>query len=136
MSTKLDKNYMVVVESGLLADITIFDKTRMSITTLKNGVFKDITEECQKLTKRKQKVVGGLAYQFLYNEIDSSSACIWEEKIMYHTDNENEVDEFLLVVRVKQLEFLLDNARVHQDGYKIGKQAYTYKHCKKNMLTK
>ncbi len=89
MSTKFDKNYMVVVESGILADITIFDKTRMSITTLKNGTFKDITEDCQKLTKRKQKVVGGLAYQFLHNEIDSSSACIWEEKIMYHTDKED-----------------------------------------------
>lgn len=131
MGTKFDKNYMVVVESGILADITIFDKTRMSITTLKNGVFKDITDDCQKLTKRKQKVVGGLWYQFLHNEIDSTSAYIWQDKIMYHTDNENEVDEFLLVARVKQLKFMLENAETHTSRYQNGKQAYTYKHCEK-----
>ena len=131
MSTKFDKNYMVVAQSGVLSEILIFDKKENSIFQLSHGRFKDITEDCLKLTKRKNKVCGGLWYQFLHGEIDSSSACIWEEKIMYHTDNENEVNEFLLVARVKQLEFLLDNARVHQERYKIGKQAYTYKHCEK-----
>ena len=131
MGTKLNKNYMVVVESGLLSTILIFDKVRTCIVQLEQGRFKDITEDCKKLTKKKNKVVGGLWYQFLHNEIDSTSACIWEDNIMFHTDDENEVDTFLLETRVKQLKFMLENAEVHLARYQNGKQAYTYKHCKK-----
>ena len=131
MGTKLNKNYMVVAEYGLLSTILIFDKVRMCITQLEQGRFKDITEDCLKLTKKKNKVVGGLWYQFLHNEIDSTSACIWEDKIMFHTDDENEVDMFLLESRVKQLKFMLENAETYLIRYKDGKQAYTYKHCEK-----
>ena len=131
MGTKLDKNYMVVVPSGVLSEILIFDKQKECIVSLEHGRFKDVTEDCKKLTKKKNKVVGGLWYQFLHNEIDSSSACIWEEKIMYHTDNENEVDTFLLETRVKQLKFMLENAETYLIRYQNGKQAYTYKHCEK-----
>jgi hypothetical protein len=131
MGTRLNKNYMVVVESGLLSTILIFDKVRMCIVQLEQGRFKDITEDCFKLTKKKNKVIGGLWYQFLHNEIDSTSACIWEDKIMFHTDNENEVDMFLLETRVKQLKFMLENAETYLIRYQGGKQAYTYKHCEK-----
>ena len=131
MGIKLNKNYMVVVESGLLSTMLIFDKVRMCITQLEYGRFKDVTEDCKKLTKRKNKVVGGLWYQFLHNEIDSTSACIWEDNIMFHTDDENEVDTFLLETRVKQLKFMLENAETHLARYQNGKQAYTYKHCEK-----
>lgn len=133
MGTKLNKNYMVVVESGLLSTILIFDKVRTCIVQLEQGRFKDITEDCKKLTKKKNKVVGGLWYQFLHNEIDSSSACIWEDNIMFHTDDENEVDTFLLETRVKQLKFMLENAETHLARYQNGKQAYTYKHCEKEV---
>ena len=133
MGTKLNKNYMVVVESGLLSTILIFDKVRMCITQLEQGRFKDITEDCLKLTKKKNKVVGGLWYQFLHNEIDSTSACIWEDNITFHTDDENEVDTFLLETRVKQLKFMLENAETHLARYQNGKQAYTYKHCEKEV---
>lgn len=131
METKLNKNYMVVAESGLLSTILIFDKVRMCIVQLEHGRFTDITEDCLKLTKRKNKVCGGLWYQFLHNEIDSTSACIWEDKIMLHTDNESEVDMFLFETRVKQLKFMLENAETHKERYQNGKQAYTYKHCEK-----
>jgi hypothetical protein len=131
MGIKLDKNYMVVVESGVLSSILIFDKKEMCIYQLDNGRFTDITQNCLKLTKRKQKVVGGLWYEFLHNEIDSSSACIWEDKIAYHTDNEVEVDTFLFETRVKQLEFMLDNATINKDKYENGGQSYTYKHCQR-----
>ena len=131
MGTKLNKNYMVVAESGLLSTILIFDKVRMCITQLEQGRFKDITEDCLKLTKKKNKVIGGLWYQFLHNEIDSTSACIWEDNIMFHTDDENEVDTFLLETRVKQLKFMLENAETHLARYQNRKQAYTYKHCEK-----
>ena len=134
MGTKLDKNYMVVVESGVLSNILIFDKKEMCIYQLDHGNFTDITQNCLKLTKRKQKVVGGLWYEFLHNEIDSSNACIWEDKIVYHTDNENEVDTFLLETRIKQLEFMLNNARLNEQKYNNGKQAYTYKHCEKAVI--
>lgn len=133
MGIKLNKNYMVVVESGLLSTILIFDKVKMCITQLEQGRFKDITEDCFKLTKKKNKVVGGLWYQFLHNEIDSTSACIWEDNIMFHTDDENEVDTFLLETRVKQLKFMLENAETHLARYQNGKQAYTYKHCEKEV---
>ena len=131
MGIKLNKNYMVVAESGLLSTILIFDKVRMCIVQLEHGRFTDITEDCFKLTKRKNKVCGGLWYQFLQNEIDNTSACIWEDKIMFHTDNENEVDMFLFETRVKQLKFMLENAETHNLRYQNGKQAYTYKHCEK-----
>ena len=131
MGTKLNKNYMVVVESGLLSTILIFDKVRMCITQLEQGRFKDITEDCKKLTKKKNKVVGGLWYQFLHNELDSTSACIWEDKIMFHTDNESEVDTFLLDARIKQLNFMLEDAEIQEQKYNNSKQAYTYKFCEK-----
>ena len=131
MGIKLDKNYMVVVPSGVLSEILIFDKRRECIIRLERGVFKDITEDCKKLTKRKQSVCGGLWYQFLHNEIDSTSACIWDREIMFHTDNENEVDMFLLETEIKQLNFMLENARLQEQKYNDGKQAYTYKFCEK-----
>ena len=74
-----------------------------------------------------------LWYEFLHNEIDSTRACIWEDKIMFHTDNENEVDTFLLETRVKQLKFMLENAETYLIRYQNGKQAYTYKHCEKEV---
>ena len=131
MSTKFDKNYMVVVESGVLSEILIFDKKKNSIFQLSYGRFKDITDDCLKLTKKKNKVCGGLWYQFLHNEIDSTSACIWESGILYHTDNENEVNTFLLETRIKQLKFMLEDAEIQNTRYSNGKQAYTYKHCEK-----
>ena len=131
MGTKLDKNYMVVVESGVLSEILIFDKQKECIVSLEYGRFKDITENCLKLTKKKNKVIGGLWYQFLHNEIDSSSACIWDREIMLHTDNESEVDTFLLDARIKQLKFMLEDAEIQNTRYNNGKQAYTYKHCEK-----
>ena len=131
MGTKFDKNYMVVAQSGVLSEILIFDKKKNSIFQLSHGRFKDITEDCLKLTKRKNKVCGGLWYQFLHNEIDSTSACIWENGILYHTDNENEVNQFLFETRMKQLKFMLEDAETHNTRYNNGKQAYTYKHCEK-----
>ena len=131
MGTKLDKNYMVVVESGVLSEILIFDKQKECIVSLEYGRFKDITENCLKLTKKKNKVIGGLWYQFLHNEIDSSSACIWDREIMLHTDNENEVDIFLLDARIKQLKFMLEDAEIQEQKYNNDKQAYTYKFCEK-----
>ena len=131
MGTKLDKNYMVVVPSGVLSEILIFDKRKECIIRLERGVFKDITEDCKKLTKRKQSVCGGLWYQFLHNEIDSTSACIWDREVMLYTDNESEVDMFLLDARIKQLKFMLEDAETHNTRYQNGKQAYTYKHCEK-----
>ena len=131
MSTKFDKNYMVVAQSGVLSEILIFDKKENSIFQLAHGRFKDITEDCLKLTKRKNKVCGGLWYQFLHNEIDSSNACLWDSGILYHTNNENEVNAFLFETRVKQLKFMLEDAETHNTSYNNGKQAYTYKHCEK-----
>lgn len=131
MKVKLDKNYMVVVPSGVLSEILIFDKQKECIVSLEHGKFKDITEDCRKLTKRKQSVCGGLWYQFLHNEIDSTSACIWDREIMFHTDNEKEVDMFLLETEIKQLNFMLENARLQEQKYNDGKQAYTYKFCEK-----
>lgn len=131
MGTKLDKNYMVVVPSGVLSEILIFDKRKECIIRLERGVFKDITDECLKLTKRKQAVCGGLWYQFLHNEIDSTSACIWDRETMFHTDEESEVDTFLLDARIKQLQFMLEDARIQEQKYHNNKQAYTYKFCEK-----
>ena len=131
MGTKLDKNYMVVVPSGVLSEILIFDKQKECIVSLEHGRFKDITENCLKLTKKKNKVSGGLWYDFLHNEIDSSSACIWDREIMLHTDNENEVDTFLLDARIKQLKFMLEDAEIQEQKYNNSKQAYTYKFCEK-----
>ena len=131
MGTKLDKNYMVVVPSGVLSEILIFDKRKECIIRLERGVFKDITEDCFKLNKRKQSVIGGLWYQFLHNEIDSSSACIWDREIMLYTDNENEVDTFLIDARIKQLKFMLEDAETQEQKYNNGKQSYTYKFCEK-----
>jgi len=131
MGTKFDKNYMVVAQSGVLSEILIFDKKENSIFQLSHGRFKDITEDCLKLTKRKNKVCGGLWYQFLHNETDSTSACIWENGILYHTDNENEVNQFLFETRMKQLKFMLEDAEIQNTRYNNGKQAYTYKHCEK-----
>ena len=131
MGIKLDKNYMVVVPSGVLSEILIFDKRKEYIIRLERGVFKDITEDCKKLTKRKQAVCGGLWYQFLHNEIDSTSACIWDREIMFHTDKESEVDIFLLDARIKQLQFMLEDATIQEQKYHNNKQAYTYKFCEK-----
>ena len=131
MGTKLDKNYMVVVPSGVLSEILIFDKRKECIITLEYGRFKDVTSDCLKLTKKKNKVIGGLWYEFLHNEIDSSSACIWDREIMLYTDNENEVDTFLLDARIKQLKFMLEDAEIQEQKYNNGKQAYTYKFCEK-----
>ena len=131
MGTKLDKNYMVVVPSGVLSEILIFDKQKECIVSLEYGRFKDITEDCKKLTKRKQSVIGGLWYEFLHNEIDSTSSCIWDREIMLHTDNENEVDTFLLDARIKQLKFMLEDAEIQEQKYNNSKQAYTYKFCEK-----
>ena len=72
MSTKLDKKYMVIAQSGVLSEILIFDKERMCIVKLEYGRFTDITEDCKKLTKRKNKVVGALWYDFLNKEIDNN----------------------------------------------------------------
>ena len=131
MGTKLDKNYMVVVESGVLSEILIFDKQKECIVSLEHGRFKDITSDCLKLTKKKNKVIGGLWYQFLHNEIDSSSACIWDREIMLHTNEESEVDTFLLDARIKQLNFMLEDATTQGQKYHNNKQAYTYKFCEK-----
>ena len=133
MGTKLDKNYMVVVPSGVLSEILIFDKQKECIISLEHGRFKDITEDCFKLTKKKNKVVGGLWYQFLHNEIDSTSSCIWDREIMFHTDDEKEVDTFLLDARIKQLKFMLEDATIQEQKYNNGKQAYTYKFCEKEV---
>lgn len=131
MGTKLDKNYMVVVPSDVLSEILIFDKQKECIVSLEHGRFKDITEDCKKLTKKKNKVVGGLWYQFLHNEIDSSSACIWDREIMLYTNEESEVDTFLLDARIKQLKFMLEDAEIQEQKYNNSKQAYTYKFCEK-----
>ena len=134
MGTKFDKNYMVVAQSGVLSEILIFDKKENSIFQLSHGRFKDITEDCLKLTKRKNKVCGGLWYQFLHNEIDSSSACIWDREIMLYTNNESEVDTFLLDARIKQLKFMLEDAEIQEQKYNNSKQAYTYKFCEKAVI--
>jgi len=124
---KLDKNYMVVAQSGVLSEILIFDKVKMCIVKLEYGKFKDITNDCLKLTKRKRTVCGGLWYQFLNNEIDNTSACLYENGILYHTNNEDEVTTFLFETQIKQLHFMIENARTQSMKYEIGKQSYTYK---------
>lgn len=50
---------------------------------------------------------------------------------MFHTDNESEVDKFLLETRVKQLKFMLEDATIQEQKYYNNKQAYTYKFCEK-----
>ena len=131
MSTKLDKNYMVVAQSGVLSEILIFDKEKQLIIKLEYGRFIDITEDCKKLTNRKNKVCGALWYEFLNKEIDNTQACLWDNEILYHTDNEDEINTFLIETRIKQLEFMLDNARAYNEKYKHNKQAYTYKFIEK-----
>ena len=56
---------------------------------------------------------------------------MWDSGILYYTNNEDEVNIFLLETRIKQLEFMLDNARACDEKYKHNKQAYTYKFIEK-----
>ena len=50
---------------------------------------------------------------------------------MFHTDKESEVDIFLLDARIKQLQFMLEDATIQEQKYHNNKQAYTYKFCEK-----
>lgn len=128
---EFDKKYLIVAESGDLAEIKIFDKVRDCIVVLKNGKFTDETENCKKLSKKKVAVMGGLYYQLLKNEIEIGQALIYERNVVFFTDDENEVNEYLLNTRIKQLEFLLENAKIYKEKFEIGKQSYTYKHIDK-----
>lgn len=120
--------FLIVAESGRLAENKIFDFEKMKIIKLYNGVYTDITEECKKLTKRKNAVVGGLWYKFLNGEIDRRSALIWDNSIVLETNDKTEVDKLLLSIQKDQIEFMLQNVNAYISKLENGKQVYTYRY--------
>ena len=93
----------LVISSDNNYTLNIFDFEKMQIVRLHNGVFTNETENCQKMTKRKQTVIGGLWYKFLHGEIDRKQAYIYENEISLFTDDKMELDKFILSVQKMQL---------------------------------
>lgn len=119
--------FLIVAESGKLAEHTVFDFEKMEIVRLYNGVYTNITEECKRLSKRKNAVIGGLWYKLLNGEIDRRSALIWDDAVVIDTDNKKDVDKILLNTQKAQIEFMLQNVNAYISKLENGKQVYTYR---------
>lgn len=117
----------LVISSDNNYTLNIFDFEKMKIVRLHNGVFTDETDNCQKLTKRKQTVIGGLWYKFLHGEIDRKQAYIYIEEIKLVTDEKSELDKFILSVQKMQIENLLENCNLNISKMENNKQYYTYR---------
>ena len=117
----------LVISSDNNYTLNIFDFEKMQIVILHNGVFTDETENCQKMTKRKQTVIGGLWYKFLHGEIDRKQAYIYENEISLATDDKMELDKFILSVQKMQIENLLKNCNLNIRKMENNKQYYTYR---------
>ena len=108
--------------------LNIFDFEKMKIIRLHNGVFTDETENCKKMTKRKQTVIGGLWYKFLHGEIDRKQAYIYENEICLTTDKKLELDKFILSIQKMQIENMLENCTLNISKMENDKQYYTYRY--------
>lgn len=117
----------LVISSDNNYTLNIFDFEKMKIVRLHNGVFTDETDNCQKLTKRKQTVIGGLWYKFLHGEIDRKQAYIYTEEIKLVTDEKSELDKFILSAQKMQIEKLLENCNLNISKMENNKQYYTYR---------
>lgn len=117
----------LVISSDNNYTLNIFDFEKMQIVRLHNGVFTNETENCQKMTKRKQTVIGGLWYKFLHGEIDRKQAYIYENEISLATDDKMELDKFILSVQKMQIENLLKNCNLNIRKMENNKQYYTYR---------
>ena len=123
----MNTKFLVTKNSNTLAGIVIFDNEKMCLVELKNGVYKDITEDCKKLAKRKDKVIGGLWYKVLTENLDYSSACIFKDEIVLETDNKHELDQLLFATQLAQLEWNLEQAKAQYEKKLNNKQYYTYR---------
>ena len=119
--------FLVTKNSNTLAGITIFDNEKMCLVELKNGVYKDITDDCKKLTKKKDKIIGSLWYKVLTENLDYSSACIFKDEIVLETDNKHELDQLLFATQLAQLEWNLQQANAQYKKKLDNKQYYTYR---------
>lgn len=117
----------LVISSDNNYTLNIFDFEKMQIVRLHNGVFTDETDNCQKMTKRKQTVIGGLWYKFLHGEIDRKQAYIYEKEISLVTDDKTELDKFILSIQKMQIENLLENCNLNIRKMENNKQYYTYR---------
>ena len=123
----MNTKFLVTKNSSVLAGITIFDNEKMCLVELKNGVYKDITDDCKKLTKKKDKIIGSLWYKVLTENLDYSSACIFKDEIVLETDNKHELDQLLFATQLAQLEWNLQQANAQYKKKLDNKQYYTYR---------
>ena len=123
----MNTKFLVTKNSSILAGIEIFDKEKMCIVELKNGVYEDITDKCKKLSKKKDKVIGGLWYKVLTENLDYSSACIFKDEIVLETDDKHELDQLLFATQLSQLEWNLQQAQAQYEKMLDNKQYYTYR---------
>ena len=119
--------FLVTKNSITLAGITIFDNEKMGLIDLRNGVYEDITDKCKKLAKKKDKVIGGLWYKVLTENLEYSSACIFKDEIALETDNKHELDQLLFATQLAQLEWNLEQAKAQYEKKMDNKQYYTYR---------
>lgn len=123
----MNTKFLVTKNSNTLAGIVVFDSERMCLVELKNGVYKDITEDCKKLAKKKDKVIGCLWYKVLTENLEYSSACIFKDEIALGTDDKHELDQLLFATQLAQLEWNLQQAKAQYEKKLDNKQYYTYR---------
>ena len=99
----------------------------MCLVDLKNGVYEDITDKCNKLSKKKDKIIGGLWYKVLTENLDYSSACIFKDEIVLETDDKHELDQLLFATQFAQLEWNMEQAKAQHEKMLADKQYYTYR---------
>lgn len=117
----------------------ILDMENKKFLSVYDGVITDKTKECEKMYKTYRRSVesgkcpdakmGVRYYEYLNSEIDLSQ-CVYNNSIIFQTDNRKELDLFILESVVKQLEFKLADYKVYIDRIQKGEidsTLYTYR---------
>lgn len=129
----MNSQFLIFKGSGG-SEVYLLDKKRNKIVLLKNGVFRDDTETCEKQyirakdkpTPKNGKKLGGLWYEFLNGFCDRASACIWKDDIVIETDIQIEFDKKIFEIQKEQIKWMLKMCERRIEELESGKQYYTY----------
>lgn len=94
----------LITKREVYSNYIIFDSERKEIWKLETGTFENITNKCKKAfekelnkpVNKKCKLIIGLWYQYLNNEISSFEAYIFDDDIFMQTNSRNKFEKAIL----------------------------------------
>jgi hypothetical protein len=118
--------FIILSDNGCISTLHILDFEKQEIIKLSYGKYEDITKDCVKLSKKKDRYLGGEWYSFLITGTQPSM--VYNNDILIDTEDKKKVDKILLDAQKSQLESMLEMCNANISRYELNKQYYTYRY--------